>query len=347
MNIYDISQKAGVSTATVSRVLNQSTKVTEKTRNKVLAAIEECGYTPNAFARGLGLNTMKTVGIMCADSSDPYFARAIYFLGEALRKSGYDVILSCTGFDQDMRERQMSLLLNKRVDSVILIGSNYTSDTDENNRYITDAAKSIPVMMINGNINASNVYCIASDDRTAVFDVTSQLISSGRNRPLYIYNSRSYGGIQKLRGFRDALKNNRIKADESNELFIGFRRSGGEIFPVKEIKKSIEDHFAKYGSFDCIIAAEDIIAVGALKFASSNGITVPDKLAVAGYNNFELCECCEPELTSVDNHLELLCDKCVSLLMEVFSGESIPKQTVFSCNIIERATTDLKERPRL
>ncbi|MGB4661634.1 MAG: LacI family DNA-binding transcriptional regulator, partial [Mobilitalea sp.] len=90
MNIYDISKKAGVSIATVSRVMNGNSYVSENTKNKVLAVIEECGYTPNAFARGLGLNTMKTVGIMCADSSDPYVASAIFFLEQELRQNNYD-----------------------------------------------------------------------------------------------------------------------------------------------------------------------------------------------------------------------------------------------------------------
>ncbi len=80
MNIYDVSKHAGVSIATVSRVLNGNPNVSEKTRNKVLNVMAELGYTPNVFARGLGLNTMQTIGIMCSDSSDPYLANAIYYL---------------------------------------------------------------------------------------------------------------------------------------------------------------------------------------------------------------------------------------------------------------------------
>ena len=99
MTIYDISEKAGVSIATVSRVLNGSNNVSEKTKQKVLRIMEEYGYTPNAFARGLGLNTMKTIGIMCADSSDLYLAKAIYYIERELRLNGYDCILSCTGYD--------------------------------------------------------------------------------------------------------------------------------------------------------------------------------------------------------------------------------------------------------
>ena len=97
MNIYDVSKRAGVSIATVSRVLNGNPNVSEKTRTKVLAIMDELGYTPNVFARGLGLGTMKTIGIMCSDSSDPYLANAIYHLEQQLRGNGYDSLLCCTG----------------------------------------------------------------------------------------------------------------------------------------------------------------------------------------------------------------------------------------------------------
>ena len=98
MTIYDISEKAGVSIATVSRVLNGNSNVSEKTKKKVLDVINKYEYTPNAFARGLGLNTMKTIGIMCADSSDLYLAKAIYYIEQKLRANGYDSILCCTGY---------------------------------------------------------------------------------------------------------------------------------------------------------------------------------------------------------------------------------------------------------
>ena len=86
INIYDVSKKAGVSIATVSRVLNGNARVSEKTRDKVINAMKELDYTPNVFARGLGLNTMKTIGIMCIDSSDIYLANAVYYLEQELRK---------------------------------------------------------------------------------------------------------------------------------------------------------------------------------------------------------------------------------------------------------------------
>ena len=93
MTIYDISEKAGVSIATVSRVLNGNANVKPKTKKKVMDVIEEYGYTPNAFARGLGLNTMNTIGILCADSSDLYLAKAYIISNSFFVKT--DIILFC------------------------------------------------------------------------------------------------------------------------------------------------------------------------------------------------------------------------------------------------------------
>ena len=107
MNIYDISQLAGVSIATVSRVINGSDRVSARTRQKVLRVIEENGYTPNAFARGLGLNTMHSVGLLCADSSDPYLAQAVYNLEQELRLNGYDCLLCCTGYARETKEKYL------------------------------------------------------------------------------------------------------------------------------------------------------------------------------------------------------------------------------------------------
>ena len=105
INIYDVSNKAGVSIATVSRVLNGNSRVSDKTRDKVLNAMKELDYTPNVFARGLGLNTMKTIGIMCIDSSDIYLANAVYYLEQELRTYEYVSIRLCTVMEYNNKMR--------------------------------------------------------------------------------------------------------------------------------------------------------------------------------------------------------------------------------------------------
>ena len=103
MNIYDIAELSGVSIATVSRVVNDSPKVSEKTKMKVRAVMEANNYTPNVFARGLGLNSMKTVGIVCPDVSDDYMAGSVAYLEKRLRSYGYDCILYCSGYEYEVQ----------------------------------------------------------------------------------------------------------------------------------------------------------------------------------------------------------------------------------------------------
>ena len=147
MNIYDIAKLANVSIATVSRVVNNSPKVSPKTKEKVLAVMKENEYTPNAFARGLGLGSMKTVGIICPNIDDIYMAKAVSYLEQNLHAHGYDCILGCSGFKQEEKEDYVRLLLSKKIDTLILVGSTYAgngkdeSDTD----YITLAKEMIAV----------------------------------------------------------------------------------------------------------------------------------------------------------------------------------------------------------
>ena len=140
MNIYDVSRKAGVSIATVSRVLNGSPNVSDRTRNLVLEVMDELGYTPNVFARGLGLGTIQTIGIMCSDSSDPYLAHAIYYLEQGLRGHGYDSILCCTGNSLENKQKYFDLLRSKKVDALILAGSKFIGMKPQDNDYIIEAA---------------------------------------------------------------------------------------------------------------------------------------------------------------------------------------------------------------
>ena len=222
MTIYDISEKAGVSIATVSRVLNGSPNVSDKTREKVLDIIDRYGYTPNAFARGLGLNTMRTMGIMCADSSDPYLAKAVYYIEQKLRANGYDSLLCCTGYAPETKAASMNLLITKKVDGVILAGSNFVHDKECENKYIADAAAQIPVMLLNANLDIPNVYSVLSDDYTSMHEATVQMIRSGTADILYFYNSNSYSGKRKLAGFLAAMKEQAVsEADAMARFYQG------------------------------------------------------------------------------------------------------------------------------
>ena len=331
MNIYDVSRKAGVSIATVSRVLNGSGKVSETTRQRILTIIEETGYTPNAFARGLGLNTMNTIGILCADSSDPFLAAAIFHLEQGLRSHGYDSLLCCTGYDHETKVKCLNLLLSKRVDAVVLLGSNFVEAESAQNRYILDAARDIPVVIVNGYLEGINVYCSLTDDYEAMKRATDRCLISGRKKPLYLYRALSYSGRRKLKGFEDAC------------LEAGFAESAirsaclnSTIYDTRDL---LTDLWTQ-DPFDMVLTSDDEMAIGALKFAKEQNLSVPSQLSVVGYNNSRLGLCCDPELTTIDNQLAFNCTNAITLLMKALGGESAPSKTMLSAEIIYRGTTD-------
>ena len=146
MNIYDISKKAGVSIATVSRVLNDSAKVSAATRQRVLDVIRETNYMPNAFARSLGLNSMYTVGLLCSDPSDVYQAQAVCYLERELRNHSYTSMLCCTGGRLEEKQNHLHLLLSRSVDALVFIGSHFIEQSDAQNSYIREAAKAVCIM---------------------------------------------------------------------------------------------------------------------------------------------------------------------------------------------------------
>ncbi len=335
LTIYDISEKAGVSIATVSRVLNKSSNVSDKTRQKVLDVIEANDYTPNVFARGLGLDTMKTIGILCADSSDLYLAKAVYYLEQLLRRNSYDTILCCTGYDPARKKDCMELLLSKRVDGVILCGSNFLHDKNTENEYIRQAAEHLPVMMLNADYDYKNVYSFFCDDCRSMTNATTTMIRSGHKDILYLYNSHTSSSMRKLSGFISGLEMEGLPVQKEYQCF--YNGSHEDFDEMVSFIKTLSKNGLK---FNGIIAADDTLALAAVKYAHSAGISIPKELSIIGYNNSLLAKCCDPELTTIDNQLETLSKTLINTLISILNGEHAPQKSIFYGELIERATTE-------
>ncbi len=333
MNIYDISKRSGVSIATVSRVINNSPHVSPKTRDRVLAVMAECGYVPNAFARGLGLNTMKTIGLLCPNASDPYLAQALAYLEQSFRANGYDCLLSCTGIALADRVQSMEALISRHVDGMVLMGSTFIENREEDNQYIRTAAQSMPVVLLNGSFHCDNVYCVVCDDQRATMEAVTFLLDQGRRRILYLYHNRNLSGRKKLAGYLDGLQSRGIAADES--LIRFFEQNKSSVPAVRDYLIKLRNEGLV---FDAVLTSEDLLAVGATKYARVLGLSIPDDLGVIGYNNSNLCLCCEPELTSVDNKLQAICEQCVQTMLGVLEGRDMPQKTVFTGELVHRGS---------
>lgn len=371
VNIYDVSEHAGVSIATVSRVLNQSDKVTAKTRDKVLASIKALGYQPNVFARGLGLGSMKTIGIMVTDASDTFLAKCVYHTEQELKRHGYSAILTCTGEELSSKKRSLKRLMSKQIDGLILIGSSYAEEKVSDQDYLRKAARSIPVVLINGRMDGKGIYCIYSNDFEAMFQTTSALLAAGRRRILYLYWADSYSGRQKLAGYRAAMGaagvrvNGRYLIRISKELaaidsclrnqIASMSDEQSDSNPVNgkdPDQASNQDSITDMDSskdnvssanpcscpVDAVIGAEDIFAVAALKLAQEYGVAIPDQVQIIGYNNSILSQCTMPELTTIDNHCADMAKGAASILIQVLEGQQTSQETMVPCRLVQRGT---------
>lgn len=330
VNIYDIAKMTGVSIATVSRVLNNSDKVSEKTRMRVMSVINEVGYEPNVFAQGLGLNTMHTVGILVPDISDIYMSSAVAYLENALAEYQYHCLLGCSGFTPEGKRAHTRMLLSKHIDALILVGSTYagTGKDKAETDYIREAAKQVPVFVINGIVEGDNIYSAAAEDEAAEFGTAQMLIKKGYKDIIFLTDSHSYSSVMKRTGYEQAMKSNALKP---RHYYVENSIEG--------VKKFLVDNPDII--FNAVVAANDTIGVGVVKYALEKGLNIPKDLAVVGYNNSFLANACAPELSSVDNHREKICYDTVQNLMCRLGteGENAKRRFSVSCELIERGTT--------
>lgn len=331
MNIYDIAEKAGVSIATVSRVLNHSPNVSEKTKQKVLQVMETEGYTPNVFARGLGLNTMKMIGILCTDVADIYYAQAVSVIESCLRKYEFDSILYCTGTELEDKQRAMERLLSKRVDALILIGSTFKEKDD--NSHIEKVAEHIPVIIINGLMELDNTYCIICDEYAAMIDNVCRLHRQTKSRIAYLYDVETSSSHHKLNGYKKGLERCHLPYDKN--LVVKVPQD------LNAIEACVNDLLALDHPPSAILVSEDFLAIGAIKAITKKGYRIPEDICIIGFNNSIFCECATPTLTSVDNMVEVLCTRAIDTLTDVLDGKNVPSKLVISSKLVERETFKL------
>lgn len=324
MNIYDIAKRSDVSIATVSRVLNNGQNVSQKTRDKVLAVIEQEDYTPNVFARGLGLNSMRMIGILCTDVSDSFYAKAVSLVEGLLRQNEFDALLCCTGNDLEDKKKYLDLLLTKRVDAVILIGSAFKENVD--NSHIENAAKQVPIIIINGLVELPNTYCVLCDEHAAVRQNVLTLHEHGYNHILYLYDTLTYSGCVKIAGYKDGLQ--KIEIPFQDTLMVKVPKS------INDVTAKVAELLAGGVEFSAVMASEDLLAIGALKALQNANLTMP----IIGFNNSILSQCSSPALTTVDNMIDTLCPTAINMLTDILEGKNVPQKVVISSKLVQRST---------
>lgn len=313
MNIYDIAKEAGVSIATVSRVLNQKGAVSASTRAKVEAVLAEHHYLPSAIARGMVSKSMRTVAVITVDIREPHYARTAYFIEQAFSQRGYEVILCNTGIDGENTVKYLQALINKQVDGVVLVGSIFNRIGKKPEVQVL--LRNVPVVLANGRLELENSYSVEVDDVGGVEAVVEHLLSHGRTNLVYVKDVDTDSAAAKMTGFVKGLQAHGLFTEE-RVVYTEYGLEGGIAAVEQLLHRGI--------AFDGIVCGQDMTAAGVVQGLQAAGLRVPEDVAVTGYNDSVYGRICQPQLTTVDNQPEAVAMHCVELLIALINGEDHP-----------------------
>lgn len=326
ITINEVAIKAGVSTATVSRVLNGQIGYSEKTKEKVLKAMKELNYSPNAMARSLASNTTSTIGVLVPYIPTSIASTILYGLETAAGDKGYSVIISNTGKEGERTTKSLELMVEKRVDGIVII-----SESIKEEYYKTLENMKIPSVLVSTMSYKHSMPYVKVDDRQAAYSATQYLIEAGHNKIAMIsgYEDDLIAGRPRLEGYINALKDYGIGLDHSIIKYGDFSYKSG----VNCMEELIAEGKNK---FTAVFAASDYMAVGALKVAYSNDIKVPEDISIIGYDNTEVSEMAIPSLTVVAQPFEEMGHKAAENLIAMIEEKTKVENTIMQHYIIER-----------
>jgi len=303
--IRDVAKLAEVHPSTVSRVINGDSRISEKTKNKVLLIIKKLGYTPNAIARGLKTKRTFTLGMLIPDITNPFFAEIARGVEDAANKNSFNIIL-CNTDDKLKKERTyLEILREKRVDGLIL-GTAHIRDKS----ILELEKKKFPYILISRNVDRLNKNCIIIDDLAGGMMATEYLIKLGHHRIAHISGPlKTRSGLNRLKGYQLALKKYKI---EYNDELIGegdFRIRGGYQV-MKRFLKLTKPPTA-------IFAANDLLALGAMQAIQKKNFYIPEDFSIIGFNDIELASFVYPSLTTIRQPILEMGNLAVKMLLNI------------------------------
>lgn len=286
MNIKQIAKAAGVSVATVSRVMNHPENVAPKTRDKILKIMEEEEYKPNWFAQGLNFNKTKTIGLVIPHMLTPMYMEIAKGVEDVAQQKGYITFMCNVEKDMELEKSYIEQLLTRRVDGIILM----FSSLDES--FIKSVeAQDVPVVIIGEDKCASDFNTVKVDCRLGAESIVSKLIENGHETiGILCGNDPRQETLDMLEGYKNILSKNGIEILEEYIKPVENTIEGGYL----GAKKMMADKPPR-----AIFTTSDEIAYGAMDAIKDNNMKVPDDIAVAGFGNSRMSNLVEPKLTTV------------------------------------------------
>ena len=285
-NLDAVAKKAGVSTATVSRVLNDLNVVKSSTRARVLKAAEELKYHPNLHARSLARGKSRTLGILVSNMENPFFFDIYHALESAAHARGYEVVVANTDYRSEQLVSSVRLMIGWRVAGLAAIVSEMDSHLMQ---VLTDSR--IPIVFYDVGTPKKNITNVRVDYRKGMKKIVEYLHSLGHTRMAFLGHHSTLGPISERRKtFTETVA--RFSPSVQAQIVGGSDGLEGGRQAARELLSSGFDPTA-------IICVNDFMAVGVLRQLRDQGIRVPEDVSVTGFDNIRLAEFCSPALTTV------------------------------------------------
>lgn len=327
--IYDVAGAARVSLATVSRAINNPEKVKPETRERVLKVIQELGYKPNAFAKGLASRKSTTVAVVVPDMSRASIAEMMNGIADIARVYKYSILIYILESEDASEEDILREIIASQVDGILYLNDEITEDQYEFLRKVKNNYD-IPVVLTNTFYPGSDeIPSVSIDYERAGYEITRKLIDEGRKNIYMISTVRKYM-------VNDLKEAGYIRAIEEVGYEPKIMRTSGRI----SINAEHFNEYFKNNVVDGVVAVRDSIAISLMNVAFENGVNVPEDLGICGFQNTKYARLARPQLSCVDLPVYDLGAVGMRLLTKLMNDEELSDRVVkLPHSIVLRKTT--------
>ncbi|GIU18790.1 transcriptional regulator [Shewanella sp. c952] len=323
--IYDVSVLAGVSLATVSRVMNKNAKVSEKTLKKVQDAMDQLGYRPNAIAQSLASNRSNSVGILVSELHGPFYGSMLSGIEAELRGSQKHAIIAAGHSEEGTEKEGIEFLISRRCDALIL---HVEAVSDE---YLVELVKNeVPIVLINRFIPAIADNCISLNNELGGYLAAKAILEQGHKEVAYISGPYwKMDASDRLKGHKKALQEFNVRYNPKLTYEGDYQEVGGS--------DGLEQLLNSKQPFTAVVCANDEMASGAMTFAREHQISIPQELSIIGFDNIILAQYIYPKLTTIDYPIKQMGQMAARwILKNTFKQADLEVKNVFEPKLITR-----------
>ncbi|PIJ49005.1 transcriptional regulator GalR [Erwinia sp. OLTSP20] len=322
--IKDVARLAGVSVATVSRVINHSPKASESSRQAVLSAMSELQYHPNANARALAQQSTDCIGLVVSDVSDPFFGAMVKAVEQVAYQTGHFLLIG-NGYHNLQKEHQAIEQLIRHRCGALIVHAKKIPDEE-----LIPLMEYIPGMvLINRALPGFEQRCIALDDRHGAWLATRHLIQMGHQHIAFICSNHGISDAEeRLQGYYDALQAHQITTNERLVAFGEPDETGGE--------QAMTELLGRGKTFSAVACYNDSMAAGALAVLSDNGIRVPEEMSLTGFDDVLVSRYVRPRLTTIRYPVVNMVQQATELALALANNQPLPEVTHMFCPTLVR-----------